>query len=324
MSAKTGPQVWAGGERELKGHAPRSQPSEPSGAWVVMAVPFLAVATFIALFMSGVIGDGSRPDDMPMSVPLMFGFVFSAAGIFLVVAGIRGERRQRRLREARSLHPDEPWLWEHPWQARVHDGARQRALREFVFPVIWLAFLAPFHEVFGWGGMLILMDVAGLAMLGHAVYLLVRYLRFGHTELELGRVPFRLGETFEASLLPAPSLVHLERVTVTLRCIQERTETRGHGKNRKLEVIGYERYCVTEQLDAGALRQGQPLRIVFPLPNDPTRLGTCLGERPPRYWELTLDSEVSGVDYHATFLVPIYSAASLRRSMRKKKSSRAA
>ncbi len=324
MSTKTGPEVsWSGGERELKSHAPRSQPTELGLGGVVMALPFLAFATVIALFTFGVIG--SRPDDMPMSVPLVFGFLFFAAGMYFVVAGILGERRQRRLREARDLHPDEPWLREHPWQARSHDGTRQRALREFAFPILWLIFMVPFHDVFGWDVVLILMDLAGLAMLGHAIYLLVRYLRFGHTELELSRVPFRLGETFEASLLPAPSLAQLERVTVTLRCIQERTEVRGSGKNRKQQVIGYERYCVTEQLDADALRQGQPLRIAFPLPNDPARLGTCLAERPPRYWELTVDSEARGVDYHATFLVPIYSAAALRRSKwKKKKSSRAA
>lgn len=236
--------------RELKGHAPRSQPVEPGGGWVLMGVPFLAVATVVALFMSGVIGDRSNVEDMPVT------------------------------------------------------------------------FLAPFHEVFGFNGTLILMDLAGAVVLGQAIYLLVRYLRFGHSELELGRVPFRLGETFEASLLPAPSLAHLERVTVTLRCIQERSESRGHGKSRRLEVIGYELYFVTEELDAGALREGQPLKIGFPLPKQPG-LGTCLGESPPRYWELTVESEVSGVDYHATFLVPIYARVD-RSSKRKKESSRAA
>ncbi|HYO65777.1 MAG TPA: hypothetical protein VEU33_06815, partial [Archangium sp.] len=132
-----------------KGHPPRSQPVEPGGGWVLMGVPFLAVATVVALFMSGVIGDRSNVVDMPVSVPLMFGSAFGAAGIYLVVAGIRGELRQRRLREARHHHPGEPWRWEHPFQTRVHDGARQRAMGAFVFPVSWFALLAPFHEVFG-------------------------------------------------------------------------------------------------------------------------------------------------------------------------------
>lgn len=72
---------------------------------------------------------------------------------------------------------------------------------------------------------------------------------------------------------------------------------------------------------AGTLLSGGALlRISFPLSNDLARLGTCLAEHPPRYWELTLESEVSGVGYHATFLVPIYSAAGSRRLKWKKKS----
>ena len=97
-------------------------------------------------------------------------------------------------------------------------------------------------------------------------------------------------------------------------------ELKGHPP--RIEVIGYELYSVTEELDAGALREGQPLRIAFPLPKQPG-LGTCLGENPPRYWELTVESETSGVDYHATFLVPIYARVD-RSSKRKKESSRAA
>jgi len=318
MNVKTAPEVGAGGARALQGYSPRSEATEPTGVRVLMAVPFLAVAMLVTLFMLGVIGDRSRIDDMPMSMPLTFGAFFGAAGVWLVVSGIRGVRRQRRVREGRSLHPAEPWRWEHPWQARVHDDARRRAVDGFVFPLLWFTFLVPFHLLFGLNGTMILLDLAGAVVLGQAIYLLVRYLRFGRTELELGRVPFHLGETFEAALLPTPSLAGLERVTVTLRCIEERTELRSHGKKRTLEVIGYELYADTERLDASALRDGQPLKFSFALPTAPARLGSCLSERPPRFWELTVESEVSGVDYHATFLVPIY--ASVRgRSIRMKK-----
>jgi hypothetical protein len=313
MNAKAAQEVWADGPRKLKGHLPRSGGTQATGCFAVMAVPFLGISALVILFMLGVIGDGSIGDDMPLAVALLFGGGFGAAGLWLLVSGIQGERRERRLRQARRLHPDEPWRWEFPAGNRIEDDARQRTLSAFIFPILWFAFVIPFHLVFGLDVTVILMDLAGALVLAQAIYVLVRYLRFGRSELELGRVPFFQGEMFEAELLPTRALARLERVTVTLHCVEERTETSGSGKQRRHEVNGYELYAVTEQLDTHVLGDGGSLKLRFQLPSSPAQLGTALHERPSRYWELVVKSELKGVDYQATFLVPIYAPARRHR-----------
>ncbi len=46
------------------------------------------------------------------------------------------------------------------------------------------------------------------------------------------------------------------------------------------------------------------LDLFFQLPAED--LGTALSASPPRYWELEVKAETAGVDYAATFLLPVY------------------
>jgi hypothetical protein len=98
----------------------------------------------------------------------------------------------------------------------------------------------------------------------------------------------------------------LEPMTVTLRAVEEAYETRGSGKNRSQQVVFYETYVDSQAIDDVRRRwEGRRgLALEFDLPNEAA--GTCLSERPPRYWELEITADVPGVDYKAVFLLPVY------------------
>ena len=59
-----------------------------------------------------------------------------------------------------------------------------------------------------------------------------------------------------------------------------------------------------------SLTGGQPLDLEYALPQESRYETTLLSESLPRYWELELTSDVAGVDYLVTFLIPIYARAS--------------
>ena len=80
---------------------------------------------------------------------------------------------------------------------------------------------------------------------------------------------------------------------------------RGSGRNRSMVTVCYELLALpatVAAVDDGS--GGTALRVVAEVP--PGAPVTTLAARPPRYWELELSAATPGVDYGATFLVPIY------------------
>ena len=71
--------------------------------------------------------------------------------------------------------------------------------------------------------------------------------------------------------------------------------------------MGYELWSDTFEVEGpGEHRRGDagvPVTFLLPPSKD---LSTSLSERPPRYWELKVEADTPGVDYEATFLVPVY------------------
>jgi hypothetical protein len=71
-------------------------------------------------------------------------------------------------------------------------------------------------------------------------------------------------------------------------------------------TVGYERYREQRTLDSFTLQRGPfGVELMFDLPDD-AELRTRLSDRPPLYWELVVDGDRPGIDYHKRFLLPVY------------------
>lgn len=106
--------------------------------------------------------------------------------------------------------------------------------------------------------------------------------------------------------MPAPAGISAAaELTATLRCVQERVEVRGTGKGRGTVVVCYELRAPATAVALTTDGRGRPaFRVTAPIPPDAP--ATALGEHPPRYWELDLAAARPGVDYGASFPVPVY------------------
>jgi hypothetical protein len=163
-----------------------------------------------------------------------------------------------------------------------------------------------------------LFDLICLAGWGAFVYQLFRGLKYGESVLAFDGFPFFLGDRLEARFTGADRFLDYTKLTVTLRCVEEALEKDGDSNAVKC----YSRWEDQKSYAPGELSfsLGEPSRVLqvfrradsgavlsvsFPLPAED--LGTMLSESPSRYWEVEVKAETPGIDFGATFLVPVYS-----------------
>lgn len=300
---------------ELNGRQARSATTVHGPVSAIVGLPFVAVGLAIVGVVSGVIDvpvDGA--DRVPPWLIGSIGAVFAWAGLSFVAHGVRGVVRNARVRRIRAAHPEEPWRWDHEWDDRgATDDTATRAGQLLTGALFMLVFLTPFHWIgfvapdgpIAFGLVALLFDAVALAMIGRAIYLTVRRLKYGAGRALFTRFPFRRGEELEMYVIAPRSLPQHAVANATLRCVQEKYVTRGRGENASLTVACFEIHRDTAPAPFATTGNGaRALRIRFPLPRDLTP--TDLASRPCRYWEVEVGATTDGVDYSARFLVPVY------------------
>lgn len=296
--------------RELKGHTDRSGTTVHGWAAVALGALAATPAAFVALVLTGVV----RPDSASVNAPLWVvgfcGAAFGAAGTSFIVHGLRGVLRQRAAATQRRSFPMQPWHWDHDWDVRgMTDRGWEEARRAFVFALMASLILAPGNwamvalgDMPVWAkAVIVLFDL----MIGYALwrgaYIALRSIKYGRPRLRAQRFPLHPGTSAELVLERGGPLGAIQAFDVTLRCVQERYEKRGSGKNRSQVVVSYELWAENRAMPGSA---AAPLEMRFDIPSHLP--GCALSERPARYWELEVSGEAPGIDYRGTFLVPIY------------------
>ena len=299
--------------RELKGHTDRS--GTTVHGWAAVALGALAAmpAGFVALLLAGVLTPDSTSASAPRWVVGFCGVAFAAAGAAFIIHGVRGVLRRRAAAIQRRSFPMQPWHWDHDWDVRgMTDRGWEEARRAFAFALMASLILAPANwamvtlpDMPVWAkAVIVLFDF----MIGYALwrgtYMALRTIKYGRPRLRVQRFPLHPGMSAEAVLERLGPLGAIQTFDITLRCVQERYEKRGSGKNRSQVVVSYEVWAEKRAVQCSA---AVPLEMRFDIPSHLP--GCALSERPARYWELEVSGEAPGIDYGGTFLVPIYARA---------------
>jgi hypothetical protein len=136
------------------------------------------------------------------------------------------------------------------------------------------------------------------------VMTLVQQAKYGRARLAFPSFPFFLGDTLTARLGTSRAIGEFKKLTFTLRCIEERTETRRSGTRTSIQTVCDQLWAEEVALGAGAVREGNEITVRFELPEGD--YGTRLSDSPARYWELAVTADTPGLDFSARFLVPVY------------------
>jgi hypothetical protein len=277
------------------------------GCIALFLLPFAAVGAFatVQALQAARAGDWAQAGFLSI-----FAVTFGGVGFGGLTAVAFGRRQLAAAAQREGQHPDEPWLWRADWAShRITDSSRTEMWTALAFAVFWnlvslpgaiFGVRAALHEGNRLGFLALLFPAAGLGLLGWAARATLRYRRFGTSRFQLATLPAPVGHSLEGTVRTPEGLRPAEGFRVVLSCI--RRETTGSGKNRSTT----ERVLWQEERRAMGGAGGIPVAFAIPrdaAPCDPGNASTRV------LWRLGVTGDVPGVDYSATFEVPVFRTA---------------
>ncbi len=299
----------------LNGHKPLSRTTLHGWPAIACGVAFLIMGSPILALGMGWIDASNSSIHAPLWVIGVIGGLFASCGLWLTLHGTKGLRRLWNMSHGKRQFRDSPWLWDYPWQAQgITDNKLQESLGSvvalavfgvFLAPFNWIAFVSDFGGLF-WQILTGLFDV--IIVLGVGGYLLKnfgQYLTFGNGRVSFQNFPFFLGKKMQLTVERLPE--NLITVQFDLRCIEEAYEIREREGGRKREsiVVCYQIYHDTQMIRGELVNETGQLRCLWNLPDD-KHLTSTPSERPATFWELEVQGQRPGQDFHSYFLLPVY------------------
>jgi hypothetical protein len=248
----------------------------------------------------------------------LFGLVFGLVGFGGLFAAVKSRRAGAVTDAMRARHPEAPWMWRADWASgRIEDSNRSTMIVAWAFAALWNLISLPgaylglrqaMREESYAALLVLLFPAVGLGLLVWAIRATIRFRRFGVSRLELDTVPAPVGRSLRGTVRTTGVLDPREGLRVTLTCV--RRVTTGGGKNRSTgeRVLRQEDQIVPGRQTRSAEGMFTTVPVAFELPADAAPSATT-NSRDQVVWRLSLSAEVPGVDYAATFEVPVFRTA---------------
>jgi len=241
--------------------------------------------------------------------------VFGGVGLGLTAEALIVGRKARTEAALAAAHPDAPWLWKPEWTAgRIADSGR-RALGYLVgFAVFWNLVSAPlcWHvlpvEVVGRGNRLALIALVfpliGLLLIAWAVVAALRYRKFGRSVFQMASVPGVVGGQLAGVIRTSAKIRPEDGFRVTLSCIHRVSTGTGRRRSTSEKAVWQdERLVAHELLDGDPTQSAIPVLFDIPYESRTTDEGNSDDQTT---WRLDAAAKVPGLDYSATFDVPVF------------------
>ena len=294
---------------------------------ISMATPALrsrgatwGAAAFMALFgvsftCFGVLGlvmgiKGTAMGQHNAWVGLLVGALFTIIGLAFdvgVVAVFRIAKRELRIT---AQYPGQPWMLNKAWAAgRSVDDSGASAIGAWIFAGLWNAISLPSFVLAlnkGDAGHMIwviaLFPLVGAGLLMAAIYLTARRMKFGKCVLEFQRVPGRIGGWLAGTIRTSASLDSSDGIHLQLKCVNRITTGAGKNSSTSEYVLWQDRQTLAGRVP----REGVGLALPgsFAIPAD--CLATRPGSRDEILWRLVAWTPEPGIDFKATFTVPVF------------------
>ena len=278
-----------------------------TGCALLFATPFAAAGVFGAV---QAIAAATRHQLSQALFLGIFGLVFGGVGFGLMILTLVGSRRGVQGAARLAAAPDRPWVSRADWASgRIEDSGRLAVWGTWAFAALWCLVAIPA----GWfplqhflddgnrvGLIGLVFPLAGLFLIWRALMLSAERSKFGRSVLELSSVPGVVGRGIGGTVHAGPRLIGAQRMSFSLSCIR-RTVDRSGSSSSTSETVLWQ-----DQSDGAIGRDGHgvfaPVAFVIP-PDAAPSDGTTI------IWRLEASAALPGLDYRATFEVPVYRTA---------------
>jgi len=279
---------------------------------VAITVLLLAGTGWLAISALKAFADGRTEDGAVLAgVAFIAGCLAASVGLVTWLLE-RVERDTAALLERKAAHPDQPWLWRREWAERRIEHLVSRAGLGFVwgFALVWnIGILGAAALVHVQGGLtaepgaalaLVPFLLVGVFLVSLAIKGTVRRFKYGPSVLELASVPGVLGGPISGQIQPPLNLPSGSEARIVLDC----KDIRYVGRNSSHFLSWREEQNVV----VGGAGSRIPVTLDIPFdcpattPDDPER-------RSRIEWHLSVSASTPGVDYFATFEVPVFKTA---------------
>ncbi len=246
---------------------------------------------------------------------MIFVLVFGAVGFGLLIGALTSLSSQRAVARLAAEHPDSPWMWKADWAAgRIVSSTRKTMVASLVIALFWNVVTLPLWFVLpgeiidrrnGWALLGLIFPAIGLLLIWWAIYCLLRWRKFGKSEFQMADVPGVIGGQLAGVIRTSAKIRPEDGFHLHLRCV--RRVTTGSGKQRTTsESVRWEagQTVMHELLEDQAELSAIP--VVFPIPGD-CWPSDSVNADDQTVWRLTASARVPGIQYSATFEVPVFS-----------------
>lgn len=244
----------------------------------------------------------------------LFAVVFGGVGFGLMAGTIYAFTSEQQHQKLAVEHPEEPWAWKEDWvKGQIRDSNLATLIGVAAFAALWNVISFPIaglmvSEMFENGNWLIaialLFPLIGVGLLAWAGYLFMQYRKYGESVFEMAEIPGVIGGKLAGVIRSRVHMQPDEGFLVRLTCVQQRTE--GSGKNRRTveDILWQDDRVVHRSLTEDDFSQ-TVIPVLFGIPYTSTASTTSLSE-PRIRWKLNVSAAIPGVDYSASFDVPVF------------------
>ena len=252
-----------------------------------------------------------------LGIYLAFTVVFGGFGFGALFYGIYHRKKTKIRKQLESAHPGEPWLCREEWKdGIIKSSSKKMLILSIIFAVFWNAVSIPvsvlfFHEAVSEGFsaklLIFLFPVIGLGLIIWAVKNILRFMKFGESTFEMDILPGIVGGPLAGVIRTKLPVKPANGFRIVLNCINRYTTGTGKSRSTHEKILWQDEYTAGDE-DIRIDSSGSKIRVLFAIPFD-ARDTTNPDEKNRIFWRLEVEGDIPGVDYYASFEVPVYKTA---------------
>ncbi|HJW94275.1 MAG TPA: hypothetical protein VJ901_11725 [Thermoanaerobaculia bacterium] len=272
------------------------------GRWAAVGCASLFALPFCAAGIATIFSAG-QTNAQELTVRVAAGSAFIVFGLAIIFGALAVSNATAHSFELRRRYPDRPWMWRRDWAANaINDAGMFRVGMMWVFAIIWSLISLPLLFVFPWrevrespiAVLPFLFPTIGAILLISVLYKSAQRWKYGASICHIDHMPIAPGHTFHGEIETRVRDMPPSGFNVRLTCMRRI----GTGKSSSQKVEWQETQNIAL---ATPSYEGAHVPFSFAIPADAATSGESY-----IVWSLDAWAEVPGIDYKASFELPVY------------------